>query len=787
MKSIKFVTCLITAATLLFAACEKTNENKPKQNPYQDTKMDVTVTVKSVSGNEASIQVKHNGAVKLTWYGFLTEDIDTPLADLVEANASALNADDLVVGATKTIALADLETETDYRYVAFGVAVEDDGTVWTYGKPGEATFKTSKDLNVIFSLSEPVVNRNAATLTLSYDVDEDEAYTWYGFLTTDVSSTAANLIKTKVKNIPADQLKSGSGVEIALEDLEFSSTYRYVVTGLLEDGRVYGTPADVMFQIGDMFSLEPSWTMSYSRDDVTYPDYPHKFTNTVAAGSTAGKYYMTLFSSSEIEDTSNLPAFIESIIDDLIEYLQETVEEDSRYSSISDLLSSGTNSEWYRLGYKTYYMFAIGLTDDAEPTGKYAFVKMTNEPDEEAKAAYESWLGNWFLGADLIPITVSEGEKYVSYKVEGFLSDLVSGGFLASFNASTEGFDFYSQSCEEYNHTTYGPVDLQLNGCQPRSDGGYQPISGSYTIGSAAMSADGLSADITPNSISLSDGTEVTLSGMNYYGHILSGQYAGYYLTYSIAKDPVLFPTTMVRPSETGSEAYNKWLGSWQIQRPEYTETTDTVDGEPTGNMITDTWVIEQDFADRSYIISGIDGYGGESVKAEFDSATGGLSVSEQAMGSFEQDGATYYKYLFGLFENNESIWGGSEKIFSGTINSDGTATLTGLEFSGETSDGVITDTFTGMELFVVDASDTIKGFGADNWGEFYTYPCNITKQASSGTSIRMKKTSGRQVSLKRTQHVFKPFSNSDLIFGYRRSGKVVRARDSRIEAQKAK
>ena len=778
MKTVKFVTCLLAAAALLAVSCNKEKTPAEKTNPFAGEKMVFTLSVNSVGGDNVSIKVKHNGKSKLSWYGFVTEDLDSSLAELVENNAYGLEAKELSVGANKNLEFKDLEVETDYRFVAFGAAVEDDGTVWTYGTPAELSFKTSKDLNVIFSATEPVVERNKVTFTLSYDVEEDDFFTWYGFLTTDIGSTAANVIKATVKNIPASDLKTGTNVEISLTDLDFSKSYRYIVTGLLPDGTTYGTPADVMFQIGEKYYLESAWSLSHSIDETSYPGYPHKFTNTVAAGSSAGKYFITLYPEAEIEDTSDLPAFIDEILPDEVEYLEYQAEQNNK--TLSDYITAATGSDWYKLSYRNFYVFAIGLTDEGEATGAYAYMTYYNEPDDAAKEAYNKWLGNWFLGDDLIPVTVVENELCVNYRVQGYGSAIVPEGFLANFSASGNSLVFYNQTVTVDDEG----YEVQWNGLVNYQGNNVVVSGGAYTIGTATMSADGKSADVAAGAVSLTVGGDYTVVGMNYYAHKGNSVYS-----YNATPDPIMVPTTMIRPAETGSEAYNKWLGTWEIQRPEYTEGTDDEDGVPTGNMITDEWVIEQNFADISYTISGIDGYAGESVTATFDSATGGITVSEQAMGSFEQNEVTYRKYLMGLFNSNTKIWGGSEKIFSGAINSDGTATLTGLEFTGESTTGVITATFTGMELFVTNADGTsFVDMGADHWGEFYTFPCNISKKAASGTSIKMRKTSGKQVSLKRAKHLFRPFSSADLIYGHRRGrSSSMAAASVRAEAKAVK
>lgn len=640
MKTFKFVTCLLAAAALLATSCEKTKEGE-KKNPYDGVKMEFTLAMTVVEGDNATIRVRHNADdATLTWYACLTDDQESPLKDVVSVATVGLKENDLYVGKNKPISVNNLENETEYRFIAFGVKIEDDGTVWTYGTPAEITFKTSKNLNVIFSATEPVVERNKATLTVSYDQEEDAEYTWYGFLTTDIGPTVANVIKSTVKNIPASDLKTGKDVEIDLTGLDYSKTYRYIVTGLLADGTIYGTPADVMFQIGDMFFLESSWTMSHSIDETTYPDYPHKFTNTVASGSTAGKYFMTLYAESEIDDTSDLPAFLESVIDGEIEYLQYLAQNNNK--TLSDYLSSGTDSDWYRLSYKTYYMFAIGLTDDAEVTGSYAYVKYYNEPDQAAKDAYNSWLGNWFLGADSIPIEVVENELCVSYRVKGYGAEIVPEGFLANFGASDNSLVFYNQTVTVDDEG----YEVQWNGLVNYQGNNVVVSGGAYTIGTATMSADGKSADIAAGKISLTVGGEYTVVGMNYYAHLGNSVY-----TYNALPDPIMVPTTMVRASETGSEAYNKWLGNWDLVGKSVVD--------PQVDSTYYTINISQKFPDVSYKVSGWgfginEGYTFLDISASFNSGDASLTFSGGSQTPVAApvdlgDGKAYGFYLMGL------------------------------------------------------------------------------------------------------------------------------------------
>lgn len=648
MKAIKFVTCLLAAAALLAVSCEKTKE-AGKTNPHAGVTMVFTLTPGTIEGDNAKIQVRHNADndhAALTWYACLVEDMESSLEDVIKVATVGLKADKLYAGKSKSITLSDLTPETDYRFIAFGVEIEEDGTVWTYGTPAELTFKTSKNLNVIFSASEPVVNRNTATLTVSYDKAEDPEYTWYGFLTTKVGRTTQQLIDEFVNDveIPASDLKSGKDVEVTLSDLEFSTTYYYVVTGvqLGSNGKAkaYGTAAKVEFQVGEKFFLEPTWTLSHSIDEVTYPGYPHKLTNTVASGSNAGKYFITVYTEDDIEDTSNLPGFIEEILPDEVDYLKYIAEKNQK--TLSDYLEEGTASDWYGLAYKKYYIFAIGLTDEGEATGAYAYMTYYNEPDQAAKDAYNSWLGNWLLGADSIPVEVVENELCVNYRIQGYASPIVPEGFLASFNASDNSLVFY-------NHTVTiddEGYEVQWNGLVNYQGNNVVVSGGAYTIGTATMSADGKSADIAAGKVTLSAGGDYTVVGMNYYAH--SGSSVSYYIAYP---DPILIPTTMVRASETGSEGYNKWIGNWDLVGKSVVD--------PQVDSTYYTINISQKFPDVSYNVSGwgygIDkGYTFLDIPASFNSADASLSFSGGSQSPVAApvdlgDGKAYGFYLMGL------------------------------------------------------------------------------------------------------------------------------------------
>lgn len=737
MKIAKFVSPLLAVLTGLFLlSCEKFGE---KDEPTKDSATLFTFAVNEAGANGAEIIVRHTGKASEGWYSFLTSNLDTETDMLVSAEAKDVTKDKIHYGKVQTVAINDLTEQSTYRIVAF--FVDEDGKVNSLRVPGSYVFSTTPDFDIQFIAEVSDVTNTGANVTISHYKHPEFNFT--GFLTEDLSTDVKTLVNQHFASITQDgaikegvTLFTGDSQIVSLTELSSGIRYRYIAYGIYVNAKkkasIYGTPADVTFKTINFYHEIDDWALSVSENDTTHEGYPFKVTNTVASGSTAGKYFFTFFTKEQVDEVGgDMDDVVAANAVSLVKELKEEALEQGK--ELTDFLHEGTSSSYYSLVFDTYYMTAIGVEEDGTPNGQFAFTTFTYDPTQAQKDAYNKWIGQWSIGSDVW--IISEAKPWVSYSVNGFASAM-GYDFTAVFDPQSDRMIIYRQELEEYTHPTYGKVSISLDGCVPRADGdGYAPVDGYYVIASAALNADG-SAGLTPGTVTTGNGT-ITLSGMNIYGHILEGQYEGYYLTFNASPEPLLLPDTLQPIGDEGSEAYNAWLGRWTITRPEYTEEDEEGDNEPTGNLITDIWEITQNVADHSYYISGLDKYS-DPVKAEFNAETGHFTISEQEITSFVSAGTTYLVYLMGLFEDNEDIWGGTETILEASLNADGTATLIGLDFSGDTTEGIISSTFSGMEIFILNASTyRLVDMGADHWNEFYTFPCQLTPAAGGVTMTR--------------------------------------------------
>lgn len=144
MKNIIRLAALTAALAAIFS-CVKPDQGETGLNQN----LTFTLKVMSVTGESARISVSHNGNETDTWYGFASPDTKTPIATLISEKIAELTAEGNITGLRKqsklTINAGDLEPETDYIYITFGLTEK--GTF--YGVPASVEFTTGQDASKV--------------------------------------------------------------------------------------------------------------------------------------------------------------------------------------------------------------------------------------------------------------------------------------------------------------------------------------------------------------------------------------------------------------------------------------------------------------------------------------------------------------------------------------------------------------------------------------------------------------------------------------------------------------
>lgn len=148
MKKIFRFAAMVAAAAALFSCQEPVtpdpgtgDENQGTGNTELNVDIKFTLTVSEVESDQAKVKVEHDGERTDTWYGFVTtaSDIDQAIDDEVAALVASGKVS-LQKSTSKTVTVRDLEAETAYTYVVFGLS--DQGQV--YGEPASVEFTTAK-------------------------------------------------------------------------------------------------------------------------------------------------------------------------------------------------------------------------------------------------------------------------------------------------------------------------------------------------------------------------------------------------------------------------------------------------------------------------------------------------------------------------------------------------------------------------------------------------------------------------------------------------------------------
>lgn len=145
--NVKHIRNIFTAAALsiFILGCEK-------QAAPKNENVSLTVRVSEVSFDYARVTIKHDGPEELTWYGFLTTDVERN-ASLVfyEKYIELMNQGNIQQQlrreTERNILLEDLEEETKYRYIAFGIT--DDGKLYDNVGMGYIDFKTGRNIYIL--------------------------------------------------------------------------------------------------------------------------------------------------------------------------------------------------------------------------------------------------------------------------------------------------------------------------------------------------------------------------------------------------------------------------------------------------------------------------------------------------------------------------------------------------------------------------------------------------------------------------------------------------------------
>ena len=549
------------------------------------------VTAEFPTQKGAVMNITHNGPADCRYTGCVyakgtpaQDAIDARISEMKEAAASAGFEDLTFSGQEYSTVVTGLSANREYSYTVFGV--NEDFTV--YGTPGTCTFttQTGAGLFTVHDVTQGSAEESAIIQVLPKRGYEDRTY--FVFWTEDLTTPAAELIEDKVESmsgtdfskvvmkgdrdfdIPGDIPSFDDG-----ESLGKGGKYRAIVTGMYEDGVVYGIPSETVFKTsrGDLpYYAHPAWTVTYRGKGI--------HTNGLTDASPCENIRVTTTDSerfffSAVEGT-RLSAFLENgteeqkqaqlrtVIEEETELMRIRIEEDAYNTGAT--WADYTYTETVQAPFPNieddswWYGLAIGVDTDGIVTGLYSLSEPFQAEVPVVTDGYRKWIGTWTVegkytdeaGASVdisFEIGIDDVVPGVGYTISGFgvmpgiMDESITVPLVpVLYDDETENLQWIGSSLG------YIVVDESTQMTAPiyfAAVDGYDVITGDNFVMAETSMDDGTHAVFRALTFSLTDGTDFTAESMGYVADV---PYAGYLL---VSVNPDISSLTMVRKNET--------------------------------------------------------------------------------------------------------------------------------------------------------------------------------------------------------------------------------------------
>ena len=238
------------------------------------------------------------------------------------------------------------------------------------------------------------------------------------------------------------------------------------------------------------FSVNADWTPAYAGKSIYQDVVQDIFTVTVAPASVGTPYARMLLSQADFAAKGvTMDRYIE--MDgwkDALALLNQKVAENAGTTLADYLLTDSVADTLVATAVPAgnWYLIAVGLTAEGEPTGKYASALISN-----AAASYDSWIGNWAAtdarGSEFT-LTIAQKVAGTSYTVSGLKGyDLpMAAVYNADGTFSLTGSSTTSIITDAYTAGEYVYSNMYTLGAYSRNNTSTVNTGSSLTIGFGA-------------------------------------------------------------------------------------------------------------------------------------------------------------------------------------------------------------------------------------------------------------------------------------------------------------
>lgn len=656
----------------MVAACAKNEAIEGNGHGFDEATFKVEAT--SVENTKATFTITSTGATGATYFGFLTEDMESKASDLVAAALKGVNVTrHMLSSGTTTVTEEDLrQGGKAYRYIVSGLL--SNGA--TYNEPVFVEINTTgdfvEDSEGVISYPNPV----SEPTTVKFSGFPGKFI--YGFTESEITAEDIKLIANSDLDSGVKPVEEEATATLAISEEGTYYVYAYELDENNEPTLSYTTfkleIGNLDFSGYDAFLGE--WYLNGVEDDII----------TIKENKRGASYTIS-------GDILNLPTGIKEI--------------EAAYSLASNTLiiseqvlekyTSANYGPCWRVfgGFNDGQMSPSSLEMDTDPQvvatataeadgtivitpeegfdgmGYYWVIleganagkgnwndpvslpnKLMADPAEPTDA-YNAWIGTWYDEANY-EFEIKKYKTNTAYLMTGF-DQAEENPFevVVNFDEATGGIVFFGQVVGNTSTAEYDFCGM--------ADNGYLYYNGIVATGE-------LSEDKKTCTITGASGTDSEGKAYSFYAlRILT--YSSGWGAYANAKI-VELPAVLANEKHGPTPEYAKWLGEWEIERIPATDTDPAV---------TDTWTIKEKVVNGTFTVTGVEGSPFE-VEATFDNETSALSIAKQTVFSSQDDqkNNVFKVDLLGniLYGGKVYTLNGTYDVFNAIIGEDGKAAL---------------------------------------------------------------------------------------------------------------
>ncbi len=673
----------------MVAACAKNEAIEGNGHGFDEATFKVEAT--SVENTKATFTITSTGATGATYFGFLTEDMESKASDLVAAALKGVNVTrHMLSSGTTTVTEEDLrQGGKAYRYIVSGLLsngatynepvfveinttgdfVEDSEGVISYpnpvsepttvkfsGFPGKFIYGfteseiTAEDIKLIANSDldsgvKPVEEEATATLAISeegtyyvyaYELDENNEPTLsYTTFELEVENLDFSVYESYIGEwyVNGDEnqklviAEKQKGVSFELSGIP--------AVGIVPDGTTKFEPVVLNFDMA-------TGGISLSEQNLstfTYGSYGTGMKTLSAIFSIGGSQY----------------GYYPFNSDDPTTIFVGAMNEEGNIATVPGVcdLSAFSMDPTPVVGFCYSFIFVDGPNagKGSRSSEIIEFPCTLTKDVAEPLEAYQAWIGTWYTEAG-DKMVIAKDKTNATYSVTGIYGDVP---VITRFNAADGTMSFYGQAIDKDNTYTYYLYGRDQDNYV---ESGSQD--GTNTLAIATLAEDGKSISIVGHEY------KAVYSGTEYDEiivqlEVFARSSDNIYPVSSALKVPL--PATWTSTLPEPSDEFLAWIGNWEIER----------------GTQKDIITIAEKKVNASYVITGIEGTPFE-VEAKFDNATGALSVSEQTVYGLADDDdnniMTVALFANFVYNGNTFYRGNDEVIFTATLDDEGNGQL---------------------------------------------------------------------------------------------------------------